>query len=254
MRFVRESPTAWVFLVMLLLLAGCRDRSGLEITSETDEPHYRRGIQMLRSGQNQVALEAFLKVIEKRNGDAPESHLEVGQIYLNHIQDPIAAIYHFRKYLELRPNSPQSPMVRELIDTSKKQFARQLPGQPLDDYYQHADLLDLVERLQLENKQMKAQLAAIQAEPLPSAEPPRTTTGPALRSGTTRAAEPVRAAPTTPTRAGGTRHVVARGDTLYSISKRYYGSGNRWREIYTANRSIMSSETDLKVGSELIIP
>ena len=254
MRSVRESPLSWVALAAILLLAGCRDRSGLDITSETDEPHYRRGVQMLRSGQNQVALEAFLKVIEKRNGEAPESHLEVGQIYLNHIQDPIAAIYHFRKYLELRPNSPQSPMVRDLIDSSKKQFARQLPGRPLDDHYQHADLLDLVERLQRENEQMKAELAAIQAEPLLAAESPRPNPAPVVSRGTTRPADPARATPTAPTRASGTRHVVARGDTLYSISKRYYGSGNRWREIYAANRSIMDSETDLKVGSELIIP
>ncbi|RKX31053.1 MAG: hypothetical protein DRP71_14070 [Verrucomicrobia bacterium] len=50
------------------------------------------------------------------------------------------------------------------------------------------------------------------------------------------------------------RHVVARGDTLYSIARRFYGNGNRWREIYNANRSVMSSETDLKIGTELVIP
>ena len=126
----------------------------MQIASEVDEPHYRRGVQMLRSGQDQVALEAFLKVIEKRNGDAPESHLDVGKIYLDYIHDPIAAIYHFRMYLELRPNSPQSPVVRELINTAKKQFASTLPGQPLDGHYERVDLLDLVERLQNENEQM----------------------------------------------------------------------------------------------------
>ena len=155
-------------LVAILLFASCQDRRGMQIASEVDEPHYRRGVQMLRSGQNQVALEAFLKVIEKRNGDAPESHLDVGKIYLDHIHDPIAAIYHFRKYLELRPNSPQSPVVRELIDTAKKEFARTLPGQPLDDHYERVDLLELVERLQNENESMKAELAAIRAQPLPT--------------------------------------------------------------------------------------
>lgn len=238
----------------ILLLASCRDRQGMQIASEVDEPHYRRGVQMLRSGQDQVALEAFLKVIEKRNGDAPESHLDVGKIYLDHIHDPIAAIYHFRKYLELRPSSPQSPVVRELIDTAKKEFARTLPGQPLDDHYERVDLLDLVERLQNENESMKAELDAIRAQPLLTEGQSSPTT--AVRSDIRTSPAPSAITRTTPQPISGAnrRHVVTRGETLYSISKRYYGSGNRWREIYLANRSVMTSETDLKVGTRLVIP
>ena len=52
-------------------------------------------------------MTAFLKVIDKRGEDAPESHLEVGLLYLQHINDPLSAIYHFRKFLALRPNSQQ---------------------------------------------------------------------------------------------------------------------------------------------------
>ena len=66
---------------------------------------------------------------------------------------------------------------------------------------------------------------------------------------------PGRPRPLSQTTSGATRrHVVTRGETLYSISKRYYGTGNRWREIYLANRSVMTSETDLKVGTPLVIP
>lgn len=241
-------------VLAIILFASCQDRRGMQIASEVDEPHYRRGVQMLRSGQNQVALEAFLKVIEKRNGDAPESHLDAGKIYLDHIRDPIAAIYHFRKFLELRPNSPQSPVVRELIDTAKKEFARTLPGQPLDDHYERVDLLELVERLQNENESMKAELAAIRAQPLPmERDGPSVTEDPAITR--TVPAPSVSARTVPPTTSSATRrHIVTRGETLYSISKRYYGSGKRWREIYLANRSVMTSETDLKVGTRLVIP
>ena len=225
----------------------------MQIASEVDEPHYRRGVQMLRSGQDQVALEAFLKVIEKRNGDAPESHLDVGKIYLDYIHDPIAAIYHFRMYLELRPNSPQSPVVRELINTAKKQFASTLPGQPLDGHYERVDLLDLVERLQNENEQMKAELAAIRAQPLPT-EIPRS--APSENPSNIRSTPSSRSAPITsqPAANSSRRHTVSPGETLYSISIRYYGTGKDWRKIYLANRSVMTSETDLKVGTRLVIP
>jgi len=225
----------------------------MQIASEVDEPHYRRGVQMLRSGQDQVALEAFLKVIEKRNGDAPESHLDVGKIYLDHIHDPIAAIYHFRMYLELRPASSQSPVVRELINTAKKQFASTLPGQPLDDHYERVDLLDLVERLQNENEQMKAELAAIRAQPLPT-ETLRS--APSETPSNIRSTPSSRSAPITsqPAANSSRRHTVSPGETLYSISIRYYGTGKDWRKIYLANRSVMTSETDLKVGTRLVIP
>ena len=47
---------------------------------------------------------------------------------------------------------------------------------------------------------------------------------------------------------------VQPGDSLSAISKRVYGSYNKWREIYQANSDKMSSENDLKVGMELVIP
>jgi hypothetical protein len=89
-------------------------------------------MQLLRSGRSQEALDAFLKVVAKRGGDAPESHLECGILYLQHIKDPVAAIYHFNKYLALRPNSPQAEHTRELIETAKKEFARTLPAEPFE--------------------------------------------------------------------------------------------------------------------------
>jgi len=75
---------------------------------ETNEPYYRQGDQLKRQGRYQEALAAYLKVIEKRNEDAPESQLEAGLIYQQYLKDPIYAIYHFRKYLELEPNSRQA--------------------------------------------------------------------------------------------------------------------------------------------------
>jgi lipopolysaccharide biosynthesis regulator YciM len=113
-------------------MTGCQPNENLPFASEVDEPHYRRGMQLLRSGRSQEALEAFLKVVAKRGGDAPESHLECGILYLQHIKDPVAAIYHFNKYLALRPNSPQAARTRELIETAKKEFARTLPSEPFE--------------------------------------------------------------------------------------------------------------------------
>jgi nucleoid-associated protein YgaU len=47
---------------------------------------------------------------------------------------------------------------------------------------------------------------------------------------------------------------VQKGDTLSNLSQRYYGNRTRWRDIYTANRGVMKSEADLRVGLEIVIP
>jgi nucleoid-associated protein YgaU len=50
------------------------------------------------------------------------------------------------------------------------------------------------------------------------------------------------------------KHRVAKGDTLYAISKHYYGRGGRFGDILAANRGVLSNEHDLRVGMTLVIP
>jgi len=150
-------------VALALSLAGCGDESRQSYATETDEPYYRQADQMKRANRQQEALSAYLKVIEKRGDDAPESHLEAGLVYLHHIRDPIAAIYHFRKYLALRPNSAQAPMVRQRIDAAIRDFSRTLPAQPIENQLQRVDLIAAMDKLKLENDILKQQVADLQA-------------------------------------------------------------------------------------------
>jgi len=147
----------------VLGLAGCGDSEGLSHATETDEPAYREATSLLKTGRKQEALNAFLRVITKRGDDAAESHLEVGLLYLQYINDPLSAIYHFRRYLALRPNSPQAPLVRQRIDAATREFARTLPAQPLDTQLQRVDLVATLDRLKQENESLKKELADLKA-------------------------------------------------------------------------------------------
>ncbi len=154
-----------------LLLAGCGDGGRLSYATEVDEPGYRAGQALLKSGRKQEALSAFLKVIEQRGDDAPESHLEVGLLYYTHINDPLAAIYHFKKYIALRPNSPQAPLVKQRIDAALRDFARTLPAQPLENNVQRVDLIAALDKLRMENEMLKQQVADLRAGREPAADP-----------------------------------------------------------------------------------
>ncbi len=49
-------------------------------------------------------------------------------------------------------------------------------------------------------------------------------------------------------------HFVADGDSLSRLSLRYYGTANRWQDIYNANRDVLQGENSLRVGQRLRIP
>ena len=177
MRF-RFLPLCLCALAALFFTAGCERLDTTPLSAEVDEPAYRRGKELLRQGRSQEALASFLKVIEKRGDDAPESHLELGILYQRHIKDPLAAIYHYRKFRELKPNSPQSDLVRQQIDAATRDFARTLPAQPLENQLGRLDLIDKVTELERANEQLRLQLGGSAPRPLavnnrpPAQQPP----------------------------------------------------------------------------------
>lgn len=49
-------------------------------------------------------------------------------------------------------------------------------------------------------------------------------------------------------------HIVRRGENLSAISKQYYGSPNKWRQIIEANPKTLKDPNKIAPGMKLIIP
>lgn len=49
-------------------------------------------------------------------------------------------------------------------------------------------------------------------------------------------------------------HVVVAGDSLYKIAAHFYGNGNRWPEIFEANKDIIKNPRIIRPGQKLRIP
>ena len=263
--------------LLLLVAAGCDRADRLALGTETSEPYYRQADQLKRQGRYQEALSAYLKVIERRNEDAPESHLEAGLIYQQYLKDPIYAIYHFRKYLELEPTSRQADLVRLRIDAATRDFARSLPARPMENQTLRLDLRARIDELQKENDRLRDEMAGahpgapaaggdseITLVPVPESAPspamtqsPGSDSSPAivfsLRPAPPGTQAPAASAAKPPTAAART-HVVVQGDTLFKIAQHYYGSASKWTVILDANRDVLKDGSAMRLGMTLKIP
>ncbi len=64
-----------------------------------------------------------------------------------------------------------------------------------------------------------------------------------------------KAEPKTAPKASGKKfHTVANGESLWKIAKAELGDGNRWKEIYEANRDLLDKPESIKKGMRLRIP
>jgi LysM repeat protein len=261
-KFMARGLPGWLLVVLITaILSGCGPTP--QLVKETDERAYRRGKSLQREGRNEEALQAFLAVVSARP-DAVESHLESGLLYLNHIKDPLAAIYHFRSYLALNPDGEHAEFVRELILTAQKDFAQSLPGNPFGETVERVNLMETVKSLRTENAALKEQVLQLQRDLTeqehelgqyraalarqrdatvrnPAEVAPIVIAPPAQRPGSQPASQP------------GT-YTVQSGDTLSRISSKVYGTSGRWGEIFEANRDQLPSPNALRPGQVLKIP
>ena len=104
-------------------------------------------------------MDEFLAVT-RRLTECPQSHLECGRLLLSvdSRKDPIAAIYHFRRYLLLEPNSRESSKVEQLIVTAEREILRKLPGEPYGDYLDSLKLKEENDRLKGELDDLRARI------------------------------------------------------------------------------------------------
>ena len=105
----------------------------------------------------QGAIEAFEQALEA-NPRSGAAHLELGWLFAKNDSDPAAAIHHYEKYLKFRPGAENAETIRDHIFRLKQELAKGvLPIPPSTEVQRQ------MEQLAEENRQLRDQLAKLQA-------------------------------------------------------------------------------------------
>jgi len=232
------APVKRLLPILLLALAACRPTG----TNPEQSAAYDQARKSADAGDCKAAAAFYQQTLDEHPGFA-RAHLDLGLLCDEKLADPIAAIYHYRRYLALEPNSDKRRIVEDFIERAKLSLASKLPQGPGMDT---SELL----RLQSQNAALGAEAAALKAK---LADYEAAINAPALPAATNVAVAVATNRPAT-VEAKPRTHVVQKGDTLYSIALRYYGSRAAWDKVYQANRDTLPNKDQLKIGQSLVIP
>ena len=210
------------------MLSGCfpGDRAQM---NEEKEPHFLNGRSLVNAMDYQGAINAFSKALEV-NPHSAAAHFELGWLHADKASDPAAAIYHYQRYLELRPGAENGETVGQHIFRLKQELAKAVLPMPTTPGIQRE-----FEQLAAENRRLQAELESLRAAYAGRATMTNLFASPEAVSRATQSPDPILASqamaapsqtsnlsrPVSASPASARTHRVQTGETPFSIARKY---------------------------------
>lgn len=226
----------------LILLAACSRSASVLDAREDRDPLMRRARAKEKARDIDGAIELYNEAL-MRKPELARAHLMLGLLYEKEKEDYLRAIYHYQRYLELRPQAEKKELIEEVIRRAKLTYAASLPDRPSAAVEEIAMLKREIARLKAELAAKEGAARARASVASPAVTPPRSNREEAL-------VKPEPAPPEPPVQT----YQVKRGDNLSRIAGKMYNDSTKWKVIYEANRNTLDSPESLREGQTLIIP
>ena len=227
----RQQLSRFLLLAVLAVtLAGCdrlfehKGEQALEMAREKEkEGDYPAAIQWYESSLDGTPATA-------------EAHYSMALIFDDQLDNPIAALDHFRRYIQLDPRGPHVADASNFASQDEFKLVNILSRGNFMPQQDAVRLKNQNFELQKELTEARKEIADMRAmAPVPHGG---------------RAPDPIQR----PIPPDARTYVVQSGDTFRSISRMFFKSPGRWQDIQEANFGPVSGTVKLKVGMELIIP
>jgi len=279
------------WLLLALVVAGCSQ----PVSHLDDQDRADDGVRRARAKAQQGDVAAAIRLYKAAldlNPRLGAAHLDLALLLDDdpRERDYVLAIYHYQRYLDLRPATEKRQMIEGRLRLARQKFAASLvrPERIVQDKAalenENRDLKGRIEALEAELQRLRAEVASgsetktstpvAGGETLASANAAGAG-GERAASGRLTAAEgaavgaaawsgPVTAAVVRlerraatnapPVRPAAVTYVVRRGDSLFGLAQRFYRDKTKWRMISDANRAALGGSSKLKIGQRLTIP
>jgi LysM repeat protein len=158
-----------------------------------------------------------------------EVHFKLALLYDDKLNDPLAALHHFKRYLVLNPEGAHAAEARDFMKRDEVALGTTLSG---DSVVTRAEAV----RLRNENLRLHKEIDEGPSRPRATAAKSPSKRGEKEKG------------------AGSKTYVVKEGDTLRSISRKFYKTSRRWTDIRDANEKKVNDPDNLKAGVTLTIP
>src|SRR3954464_9920026 len=189
-----------------------------------------RSAQIIKDAESKTADGNFLRAIalyESALDDSPRAadvHYRLALLYDDKMHEPLHALHHFKRYLTLAPSGPHANDVKNFMKKDELELGTSLSGDAVVSRAEAA-------RLRNENLALRKDLDEARGNRPPETKPADKKPGATSRT-----------------------YVVREGDTLASISRKFYKSTGRWKKIRDANKNVLDDPAKLKPGITLTIP
>jgi nucleoid-associated protein YgaU len=209
------------FFLAALFLTGCEKQDSVRESVDL-------GDKRTKLGAYKEAVRAYESALDGTPKTA-EIHYKLGVLYDDKLKNPLAAIHHYDRYLDLVPTEGRSKDAKSARADCEKRLNLTLKDGGLMTTAEAA-------RLRNENERLRKDLAELH-----SAKP-------AIVSHTPGAGG------TDKMTSGARTHLVEKGETLASISFKYYRNRANASRIKDANANQLGGKDTIKPGMTLIIP
>ena len=239
------------------LLTGCIPVSQAQ-SDEEKEPYFMAGKTHVSAMDFKNAIESFEKAVEV-NPRSGAAHFELAWLLDRKEGDPVGALYHYDRYLKLRPGAPNAETVKQQMQACKQEVARTVSLGPISQKQQNdiERMSEELKRLTEENQKLNEEVTRLRVQIAAGgvgtqpAGPERTPGGAAQpRSGAAGvSSNPANAKVLQSAVASRRTHTVKPGETLTVIARQY---GIKTETLMAANPRVDSRK--LRPGQTLNIP